>query len=57
MHKDSKNYAKINEKIESIVVLPYTQVDSFVNKKEIKETKTTAYKTIFKPIMTYGGET
>lgn len=57
VHRDGKMDAEINARIESALKLYYALSNTFIRKKEIsKKTKMTVYKTVFKPVLTYGSE-
>lgn len=48
----------LNERINKVNKLYYTMNKTFINKREVtKKTKMNVYKTIFRPILTYGSET
>lgn len=57
VHKDGRNDAEINGRIESALKMYYALGKTFIRKKEVsKKTKMTVYKTIFIPTLTYGSE-
>lgn len=57
IHKNGKEDLEINNRIENTTKLYYALNNTFIRKKEISEkTKITVYKTVFKPVLTYGCE-
>lgn len=57
IHKDGREEAEINNRIENTTKLFYALNNTFIRRKEISQkTKMAVYNTIYKPILTYGGE-
>lgn len=57
IHREGTDEAEINERISGASKLYHALSSSFIGKKEIsRKTKMTVYKTIYRPILTYGSE-
>lgn len=57
IENDGSQELEINERIEKTLKLYFAMNNSFINKKEIsKETKVKVFKTIYRPVLTYGCE-
>ena len=57
IHRDGKMEADLNDRLESTTKVYYAMSNSFIRKKEIsRRTKVTVFKTIFRPILTYGSK-
>jgi len=58
IESDSRQEAEINTRIEKTLKLYYAMNNNFISKREIsKKTKVKVFKTIYRPILTFGCET